>query len=88
MRARPELRDVSSDQQDKGIKAHAGLSTGHRLPAGDHSPDIDDALYDAFGQRQVSTIFTELNQYRAVLSVKPDFRQGPERPAVDLPSQR
>ena len=39
--------------------------------------NIDDALYDAFGQRQVSTIFTELNQYRVVLAVKPEFQQGP-----------
>ena len=45
---------------------------------------IDDTLYDAFGQRQVSTIFTQLNQYHVVLEVDPDFQTNPERPAKDL----
>ena len=48
---------------------------------------IDDTLYDAFGQRQVSTIFTELNQYRVVLAVKPDFQQGPDGLQSHLPAQ-
>ena len=42
---------------------------------------IDDALYDAFGQRQISTMFTQLNQYRVVLEVKPEFQRDPERAA-------
>jgi multidrug efflux pump len=76
LRARPELRDVSSDQQDQGLATVLTIdrSTASRLGV---SPQvIDDALYDAFGQRQVSTMFTQLNQYRVVLEVKPDFRQN------------
>jgi multidrug efflux pump len=78
LRGRPELRDVSSDQQDRGLQAMLTIdrSTASRLGI---SPQmIDDTLYDAFGQRPVSTIFTQLNQYRVVLEVKPDFQQGPE----------
>ncbi|MBF0529530.1 MAG: MdtB/MuxB family multidrug efflux RND transporter permease subunit [Deltaproteobacteria bacterium] len=76
MRAAPELRDVSSDQQDRGLRVMINIdrSTASRL--GITPLAIDDALYDAFGQRQVSTIFTELNQYRVVLTVKPELQQG------------
>jgi multidrug efflux pump len=78
LRTHPELRDVSSDQQDKGLQLSVVFdrSTASRL--GITPQMIDDALYDAFGQRQVSTIFTQLNQYRVVLAVKPDFQKGPE----------
>jgi len=77
LRALPELRDVSSDQQDQGLQSLLTIdrSTASRL--GITPQMIDDTLYDAFGQRQVSTIFTQLNQYRVVLEVKPDFQQGP-----------
>jgi multidrug efflux pump len=70
--------DVSSDQQDKGLQVFIEFdrSTASRL--GITPQMIDDALYDAFGQRQVSTIFTQLNQYRVVLAVKPDFQKGLE----------
>jgi multidrug efflux pump len=76
LRARPELRDVSSDQQDQGLATALTIdrSTASRL--GLSPQTIDDTLYDAFGQRQVSTMFTQLNQYRVVLEVKPDFRQN------------
>jgi multidrug efflux pump len=76
LRARPELRDVSHDLQDKGprILLEIDRATASRL--GITPQQIDDTLYDAFGQRQVSTIFTELNQYRVVLAVKPDMAQG------------
>jgi multidrug efflux pump len=75
----PELRDVSSDQQDQGMQASLFIdrSTASRL--GIDTQLIDDTLYDAFGQRQVSTIFTQLNQYRVVLEVKPDFQQNPDK---------
>ncbi len=75
LRALPALRDVSTDQQDKGLGTAIVIdrSTASRLGV---SPQvIDDTLYDAFGQRQVSTMFTQVNQYRVVLEVKPDFRQ-------------
>jgi multidrug efflux pump len=77
LRTQPELRDLSSDQQDKGLRVSVAIdrSTASRL--GITPQLIDDTLYDAFGQRQVSTIFTQLNQYRVVLAVKPDFQQGP-----------
>ena len=78
LRTRPELRDVSSDQQNKGLRVSVAIdrSTASRL--GITPQLIDDTLYDAFGQRQVSTMFTQLNQYRVVLAVKPDFQQGPD----------
>jgi multidrug efflux pump len=74
----PELRDVGSDQQDQGLQSFLRIdrSTASRL--GITPQMIDDTLYDAFGQRIVSTIFTQLNQYRVVLEVKPDFQQGPQ----------
>ncbi|HZP65212.1 MAG TPA: efflux RND transporter permease subunit [Rudaea sp.] len=72
----PELADVASDLQSQGLEAYLELDrdTAGRLgitPAG-----LDAVLYDAFGQRLVSTIFTESNQYRVVLEVKPEFQRG------------
>jgi len=72
----PELADVASDLQSQGLQAYLELDreTAGRLgitPAG-----LDAVLYDAFGQRLVSTIFTESNQYRVVLEVKPEFQRG------------
>jgi len=72
------LRDVSSDQQDQGLASLLLIdrSTASRLGI---SPQlIVDTLYDAFGQRQVSTMFTQLNQYRVVLEVMPEFQTGPQ----------
>ena len=77
LRTRPELRDVSTDQQDKGLRVALAIDRATASRLGITPQNIDDALYDAFGQRQVSTIFTELNQYRVVLAVKPEFQQGP-----------
>ena len=77
LRTRPELRDVSSDQQDKGLRVALAIDRNTAARLGITPQNIDDTLYDAFGQRQVSTIFTELNQYRVVLAVKPEFQQGP-----------
>ena len=74
----PELRDVASDQQNGGLQADWS-SIATPLPASASLPQaIDDTLYDAFGQRQVSTIFTQLNQYHVVLEVDPQFQQNPE----------
>jgi multidrug efflux pump len=77
LKERPELRDVSSDQQDQGLQVSLVIdrSTASRL--GITPQLIDDTLYDAYGQRIVSTIFTQLNQYRVVLEVKPEFQQKP-----------
>jgi multidrug efflux pump len=73
----PELRDVASDQQDQGLQARIVIDRDTAGRLGITPQMIDDTLYDAFGQRQVSTMFTQLNQYHVVLEVKPDFRRSP-----------
>ena len=77
MRNLPELRDLASDQQNGGLQARVifDRSTAYRL--GISPSTIDQTLYDAFGQRLVSTIFTQLNQYHVVLEVKPGFQKNP-----------
>ena len=78
LQALPELRDVSSDQQNQGLASFLTIdrSTASRL--GITPQLIVDTLYDAFGQRQVSTMFTQLNQYRVILEVMPEFQRGPQ----------
>jgi multidrug efflux pump len=77
LQQRSELRDVSSDQQNLGLQVLLNFDRATAARFGITPQNIDDALYDAYGQRQVSTIFTELNQYRVILTVKPQFRQDP-----------
>src|SRR2546425_857804 len=74
----PELRDVASDQQNRGLEASLVIDRDTASRLGILPQAIDDTLYDAFGQRQVSTIFTQLNQYHVVLEVQPSFRQNPD----------
>lgn len=73
----PELRDVTNDLQDLGLQTMINIdrSTASRL--GITPQLIDDTLYDAFGQRQISTIYTQLNQYHVVLEVLPELQQEP-----------
>jgi multidrug efflux pump len=73
----PELRDVASDQLDQGLEALVRIDRGTASRLGITPQMIDDALYNAFGQRQISTVFTQLNQYRVVLEVLPQFRASP-----------
>ena len=73
----PELRDVASDQQDQGLQASLVIDRDTASRLGITPQLIDDTLYDAFGQRQISTMFTQLNQYRVMLEVKPEFKQNP-----------
>jgi len=75
--ARPEFAEVASDVQDQGRQVYVNIdrSTASRL--GITTAAIDDTLYSAYGQRQVSTIFTQSNQYRVVLEVDPAAQQGP-----------
>ncbi len=73
----PELRDVSSDQQNQGQQVYLDIDRSTAARLGISTQLIDDVLYSAFGQRQVSTIFTQVNQYRVVLEVQPDFQQNP-----------
>jgi multidrug efflux pump len=74
----PELRDVASDQQNAGLQAHLVLDRTTASRLGITPQMLDDTLYDAFGQRQISTMFTQLNQYRVVLETKPGFQKNPE----------
>ncbi|PYN73687.1 MAG: acriflavine resistance protein B [Candidatus Rokuibacteriota bacterium] len=76
LQALPELRDVSTDQQDQGLGTSVVIDRSTAARLGVTPQVVDDTLYDAFGQRQVSTMFTQVNQYRVVLEVKPDFRQS------------
>jgi len=74
----PELRDVASDQQNNGQEANLVIDRDTASRLGILPQAIDDTLYDAFGQRQVSTMFTQLNQYHVVLEALPDFQQNPD----------
>jgi len=74
----PELRDVASDQLNQGLVAALTIDRDSASRLGILPADIDNTLYDAFGQRLVSTIFTQLNQYHVVLEVDPQFQQNPD----------
>jgi multidrug efflux pump len=78
MRRLPELRDVNTDQQDKGLQAQLVIDRDTASRLGVAAQDIDNALYDAFGQRQVSTMYRPLNQYHVVMEVAPEFQQTTE----------
>jgi multidrug efflux pump len=78
MRAAPELTDVAADLQDQGLQAFVQIDRDSAGRLGITPAAIDTALYNAFGQRLVSTIFTQASQYRVVLEVKPEFRRGPD----------
>ncbi len=78
LRAAPQLTDVASDLQDQGLQAYVEIDRDTAGRLGITPAAIDNALYNAFGQRLVSTIFTQATQYRVVLEVKPEFRAGPD----------
>jgi multidrug efflux pump len=78
LRALPQMRDVASDQQSNGLQADLVIDRDTASRLGILTQAIDDTLYDAFGQRQVSTIFTQLNQYHVVLEVGPQFQLSPD----------
>ena len=73
----PQLGDVVSDLQDQGLQAYLNIDRDTAARLGITPAAIDNALYSAFGQRLISTIFTQANQYRVVLEVKPEFKRGP-----------
>jgi multidrug efflux pump len=73
----PGLRDVTSDQQNLGLQTYINIDRNTAYRFGITPQLIDDTLYDAFGQRQVSTIFTQRNQYRVILEALPSLQQGP-----------
>src|ERR1700691_2954143 len=78
LRSYPQLTDVSSDQQYKGLAANLILDRDTASRLGLSAQGIDNTLYDAFGQREVSTMYTQLNQYYAVMEVAPQFWQNPD----------
>ena len=73
-----QLADVSSDQQDRGLAASLVVDRATASRLGISTQNIDDTLYDAFGQRQVSTMYTQLNQYHVVMEVEPRFWNNPD----------
>jgi multidrug efflux pump len=78
MRQMRQLRDVSSDQQDRGLEVPLIIDRATASRMGVSTQQIDETLYDAFGQRQVSTIYTALNQYHVVMEVAPEYWQSPD----------
>jgi multidrug efflux pump len=78
LKALPELRDIATDQLSNGLKVELVIDRDTAGRLGILPQAIDDTLYDAFGQRQVSTIFTQLNQYHVVLEADPSFQQNPD----------
>src|SRR5205823_57457 len=78
LRSAPSLTDVASDEQPGGLQVNVVVDREKAARLNILPQAIDDTLYDAFGQRQVSTIFTQLSQYRVILEVEPRFQLDPE----------
>jgi multidrug efflux pump len=78
LRSLPTVVDVNSDQQNKGLEASLAIDRATAARMGISAQLVDDTLYDAFGQRQVSTMYTQLNQYHVVMEAAPEFWQSPE----------
>ena len=78
LRTVPQFKDVNSDQQNQGLEVNVVIDRDTASRLGITASQIDNALYDAFGQRQVSTIYEPLNQYHVVLEADPRYRDNPE----------
>ncbi|MCU1220159.1 MAG: mdtC, partial [Candidatus Angelobacter sp.] len=78
LRSLPELRDVNSDQQDKGLAAEVIVDRDTASRLGVTAAQVDAALYASFGQAQVSTMYNSLNQYHVVMEVDPRLLPGPD----------
>ncbi|MGV3653896.1 MAG: efflux RND transporter permease subunit [Noviherbaspirillum sp.] len=78
LRRQPVLADVASDLQNRGLQVYLDVDRDAAARLGVSMADIDNALYDAFGQRQVSTIYTQASQYRVVLETEAANRLGPD----------
>jgi multidrug efflux pump len=78
MKADPALADVDTDQADNGVETLVTIDRDQAARVGVTDKDVDTALYDAFGQRQVATVYDALNQYHVVMEVAPAFSRGPE----------
>ncbi len=79
LKALPELRDVATDEQNAGSQVTLVIDRVTASRLGITPAQIDNTLYDAFGQRQISTMFTQLNQYHVILEALPDFQQNPAK---------
>ncbi len=79
LRALPELRDLATDQQMDGMQLALVIDRVTAARLGITAQQIDETLYDAFGQRQVSTLFTQLNQYHLILEATPSFQRDPSK---------
>jgi multidrug efflux pump len=77
MKNQPTLTDIDTDQQENGIETFVTIDRDSAARVGLTNRDVDNALYDAFGQRQVATVYDELNQYHVVMEVQSKFAQGP-----------
>jgi len=75
----PELRDLATDQQTSGLSASLVVDRVTASRMGITPQAIDQTLYDAFGQRQVNTLYTQLNQYHVILETQPEFQNSPEK---------
>src|SRR5258708_1795165 len=78
LRQSKELLDVSSDQQTAGLQASVVIDRDAAARLGVSPAAIDNTLYDAFGQRQVSTLYKRYNQHHVILEAEPEFQMGPE----------
>jgi multidrug efflux pump len=78
LQSEPALADVTSDLQDQGLQAYVDIDRDTAARLGVTPAAVDNVLYNAYGQRLISTIFTQSNQYRVVLEVKPEFAEGPQ----------
>ena len=77
LKALPQLRDVNTDLQNRGLEAGLMIDRETAGRLGISASTIDNALYDSFGQREVSTIYKGINQYHVVMEVDPRFQRGP-----------
>ncbi|BCH00263.1 transport system membrane protein [Mesorhizobium sp. 131-2-5] len=78
LQTEPRLTDVNSDQQNKGLEADVTIDRDTAKRLGISASEIDNTLYDAFGQRQVSTIYVQRNQYHVIMEVAPQYWQNPD----------
>jgi multidrug efflux pump len=78
MKGQEALTDVDTDQQENGVETYVQVDKDSAARLGINSRDVDNALYNGFGQRQVATIYDELNQYRVILGVAPMYTKSPE----------
>jgi multidrug efflux pump len=77
MKQQPELTDVDTDQQENGVETYVTVDRDSAAKLGLSARDIDNALYNGFGQRQVATVYDELNQYRVIMEVAPRYARSP-----------